>query len=92
LFKGVTILNWTVLFAVYLAFDVFYAKYVLALSKLQALKAANLSVVMYILTVYGTIQYVENPINAIPVALGAWLGTYLTVKHECNGREGKTTR
>jgi hypothetical protein len=88
LFKDITILNWSVLFAVYLLFDVIYAKYVLALSKLQALRAANFSVIMYILTVYGTIQYVQNPINAIPVALGAWCGTYLTIKNECKSNEG----
>jgi hypothetical protein len=86
-FKEIALLNWAVLFAVYLAFDIVYAKYVLALSKLQALKAANLSVIMYFLTVYGTIQYVENPINAIPIALGAWVGTYFTIKHESNKNE-----
>jgi hypothetical protein len=80
---------------VYLAFDIFYAKYVIALSKLEALKAANLSVIMYILTVYGTIQYIDNPLNAIPIAAGAWLGTYLTIKfekHKCNETKGKQVK
>jgi hypothetical protein len=37
---------------------------------------------MYALTAWGTIEYVNNFWNAIPIGLGAWLGTYLTLTNE----------
>ncbi len=73
---------WAGLFTVYLLCDVLYAKYVLAVSKLDALRAANYSLLMYALTVWGTIEYVQNFYNAIPIGLGAWLGTYITLRVE----------
>jgi hypothetical protein len=79
---GIDILTWGGLFAVYLCVDVVYTKYVLAVSKYQALSAANYSLIMYALTVWGTIEYVQNYWNAIPIGLGSWLGTYLTLRNE----------
>jgi hypothetical protein len=55
---------------------------VIAVSKYQALSAANYSLLMYALTAWGTIEYVSNFWNAIPIGLGAWLGTYLTLLNE----------
>jgi hypothetical protein len=79
---GIDILTWCGLFAVYLCVDVVYTKYVIAVSKYQALVAANYSLVMYGLTVWGTIEYVNNYWNVIPIGLGSWLGTYLTLLNE----------
>jgi len=31
---------------------------------------------------YGTINYVKSVINLIPIALGAWVGTYGILKYE----------
>jgi hypothetical protein len=55
---------------------------VFAVSKLQALKSANLSLFMYLLTFWGTIEYVQNPWYAVPIAAASWLGTYITVLNE----------
>jgi hypothetical protein len=82
LIEKINILTWAGLFAVYLCVDVLYTKYVIAVSKYQALSAANYSLLMYALTAWGTIEYVNNFWNAIPIGLGAWLGTYLTLRNE----------
>lgn len=37
---------------------------------------------MYGLTFWGTIEYVHNYWYAIPIGLGSWLGTYITVREE----------
>jgi hypothetical protein len=82
LIKEISILTWGGLFAVYLCVDVLYTKYVIAVSKYQAINAANYSLLMYALTAWGTIEYVNNFWNAVPIGLGAWLGTYLTLHNE----------
>jgi len=78
--NDINLWTWLILFVIYFAFDILYAKYILSVNKLRALKAANLSAVLYLLTVYGTIEYVENVINVIPILLGSWLGTYVSLK------------
>ncbi len=71
--------TWLILFVIYFIFDILYAKYIISVNKLRALRSANISVVMYLLTVFGTIAYVENFINVIPILLGSWLGTYVSI-------------
>jgi hypothetical protein len=46
----------------------------------QALAAAGISSVLYSLLAFGVITYSKNPIYLVPLASGAFLGTYLTVR------------
>jgi hypothetical protein len=81
-FEDVNILTWAILFFAYLIFDILYTKYILSISKLKAIQAASLSVLMYVSTVYGTIKYLENLWNLIPILFASWLGTFLILRYE----------
>jgi hypothetical protein len=69
-----------VIFATYVAVDILYAAYIIAVEKRRPLTAASISSVLYSLLAFGVITYSKNPIYLIPLASGAWLGTYLTVR------------
>jgi hypothetical protein len=78
----INILVWLGLFVLYFAFDILYTMYVMSVSRLNALSAANISALLYVLTAIGTVLYVENWLNIIPILVGAWCGTFLAIKHE----------
>jgi hypothetical protein len=59
---------------------VLYASYVIAVSRLQPVRAALLSSLIYGLLAYGIIQYSQNIAYLIPLSLGAFFGTYLVVR------------
>ena len=59
----------------------FYAEYISAIQHKQAVKASFVSVVTFLLSGIGTINIVENFYRIIPICLGAWLGTYYTVRY-----------
>lgn len=73
---------WVMLFFVSIIYDIVYTKSVLHISRLDAAPAANLSVVLYLMMAYGTVNYMSNLLNLIPLALGAWVGTYGILKWE----------
>ena len=68
-----------VIFVTYVAVDVLYAAYIICVERRQPLRAAAISAVLYSLLAYGVITYSKNPIYLIPLASGAFVGTYLTV-------------
>ena len=82
MFGEIKILVWIILFIVYFAFDILYTRYIMSVTKLKAIQAANISVIMYGLTALGTIQYVENLLNIIPIVIGSWVGTYVIIRYE----------
>lgn len=57
-------------------------RYILAAQKLKPAEASNLSMVITFLGCFGTVQYVNNLWNVIPIALGCWVGTYITLWYE----------
>ena len=75
-------LNAVVIFVTYITIDMLYAYYILCVARKKSLAAANCSAVIYSLLAYGVISYSENVLYIIPLASGAWLGTFLTVKFE----------
>jgi hypothetical protein len=74
---------WTALtvFVVYVFFDILYALYVICVSRQQALSASAISAVLYSLGAYGVMNYLHNPWYLIPLAIGAFIGTYIAVKY-----------
>jgi len=79
--------NWLtalLVFVVYVFFDVLYALYVLCVSRKQAFAASAISSVLYSLGAYGTMSYLHNPWYLIPLAAGAFLGTYIAVRYMGN--------
>ena len=77
---------WTVLFFISIIFDIVYTKSVLYISRLIPKKAAITSVLLYLLTAIGTINYVKNPFNLVPICIGAWIGSYFILKYEAKLR------
>jgi hypothetical protein len=68
------------IFATYVAVDILYALYIIAVEKRRALAAAAISTVLYSLLAFGVITYSKNPLYLVPLASGAFIGTYLTVR------------
>ena len=79
--------NWltaTTVFVVYVLFDILYALYVLCVSRQQAMAAAGISAALYSLGAYGVMNYLHNPWYLIPLACGAFIGTYVAVRYMGN--------
>ena len=70
------------LFCTYVFIDMLYALYILYVGRKQSIAAANCSAIIYSLLAYGVTSYSENIFYLIPLASGAWMGTFLTVKFE----------
>lgn len=73
---------WLGLLVGYFVFDTAYAKYTIYTQKLKSLKAANTSVFMLVMGIAGTYVALKNLFNIAPMALGCWLGTFLTIEWE----------
>ena len=68
------------IFFTYVIIDILYALYIICVGKRQALYSAALSSVIYSLLAFGVVSYSKNILYLIPLASGAFLGTFLTVK------------
>jgi uncharacterized membrane protein YfcA len=68
-------------FAVYVLFDILYALYVMLVGRKKAFAASLVSSALYSLGAYGVMTYLENPWYLAPLALGAFVGTYLAVRY-----------
>lgn len=73
-----------IVFGVYVAFDILYAVYVMCVSRKLAMSASLVSAALYSLGAYGVMTYMENPLYLIPLACGAFVGTFLAVR--CMGK------
>ena len=69
-----------IIFFTYVAIDILYAAYIICVERRRALAAASISSLLYSLLAYGVITYSANPIYLIPLAAGAFAGTYATVR------------
>ena len=78
-----------ILFLTYTIIDMLYAAYILYVSRLQAVKAATCSMIIYCLLAYGVVSYSTNIWYIIPLAMGAWLGSFLTVIYEKRKQKSK---
>jgi hypothetical protein len=89
IFGEINLLTWLCLFIVYFIYDIVYIKYILYVANLNAAYSAHSGVLLYILTAYGTVQYIANLWNIIPIVIASWLGTYLTIRYERNCKRKK---
>ena len=77
--------NYNTAFLVFLAYvviDILYALYVVYVGKRNAVGAAAASALLYSLSAYGVVTFSKNILYIIPLAAGAFLGTYFTVKYQ----------
>lgn len=69
-------------FIAYVALDILFALYTLAVSELRPIQAANTGALMYFLLGFTVFSYTRNPLYIPSVALGSWIGTYVVVEYQ----------
>ena len=71
----------TIVLVAYLLIDAMYAYYTLAITNKMPVMAASVGATMHFLIAFGVLNYVQNYLYIIPVAMGSWIGTYLVVRY-----------
>lgn len=66
-------------FFTYVLIDILYALYIIFVEKRQAFYSALVSSLIYSFGALGILSFSKNVYYIIPLALGAFLGTYFTV-------------
>ena len=77
--------SWQIALSVFLAYvivDMLYAKYTLLVNQLRPAVAATAGALMYFLLAVGVLNYANNALYLVPLAIGSWVGTYFTVERE----------
>lgn len=69
-------------FVAYFVIDILYALYVVYVGKRNAIGAAFASALLYSLSAYGVVTFSKNILYVIPLAFGAFLGTYFTIRYQ----------
>ena len=62
--------------------DAIFALYTVAVINTNPFRAASLSFLTYMLEAVGVVNYVENKLYLLPLAVGAFVGSYAVVKWE----------
>ena len=70
-----------IIFFTYAIIDILYARYIICVNNKKAWSAAFISSIIYSLLAFGVVSYSKNIYYLIPLASGAFLGTFITVKH-----------
>lgn len=69
--------------------DAVFALYTVAVMKTQPFRAASMSFLTYIVEAVSVVSYIENKLYLIPLAFGAFAGSYLIVKWEATKKDRK---
>jgi hypothetical protein len=64
------------------ALESIFALYTLAVTKHKALEASMWSLISYFLLAVGILNFINNKWYTVPLALGAFAGTYVVVTRE----------
>jgi hypothetical protein len=72
------------IFVVYIFIDILYTLYIIYVGERSAIKAACTTSAIYVLIAFGVVNYSKNPWYILPLASGAFLGTYLAVRFKKN--------
>lgn len=72
-------LTYMLLFIFYLILDVLYAYYIMAITELKAFKSSLTSAIIMGMSLFGTIEVIKDHWNAVPIILGCFCGTYISV-------------
>lgn len=71
----------SIVFVAYLLVDAMYAYYTLAVTKNKPVAAASVGATMHFLIAFGVLNYVQNYLYILPLAIGSWIGTYFVVRY-----------
>ena len=69
-------------FIAYMLIDAMYAYYTLAVTRKRPVISASVGAMMHFLIAFGVLNYVENYLYVVPLALGSWCGTYIVVRRD----------
>jgi hypothetical protein len=69
-------------FTAYVVVDGMYAYYTIMVTTKKPLASATVGASMHFLIAFGVLNYVQNYLYLIPLALGSWVGTYVVVSYE----------
>ena len=70
------------IFIAYLVVDGLYVQYTLHVTQYKAYSAATVGALMHFILAFGVLNYVNNFLYVVPLAVGSWIGTFLVVKRE----------
>ena len=70
------------LFVLYSLVEFLDSSLTLSITRHESLKSANTTLILYIILGIEVLAFVSNYLYTIPIALGAWLGTYVLVERE----------
>ena len=76
-------MSYTIFFAVFFATlvtDALWALYMIKVTAKAPFLAASYGSLIHILTAFTVISYTKNYLYLIPLVIGSFIGTYLTVK------------
>lgn len=68
------------IFFTYMIIDCLYAAYVISVNRGLAAFASLCTAIIYSLLAFGVLSYSKNVWYLVPLASGAFIGTYITVK------------
>lgn len=69
-------------FVAYFFIDAMYAIYTLKVVDKKPFASASIGAVMHFFLAFGVINYVQNYLYVIPLAIGSFCGTYIVVLYE----------
>lgn len=75
-----------IIFFAYLVIDALYAYYTISVIERRPFVSANTGFIMHFLLAFGVVNYVQNYLYVLPLALGSWIGTYIIVSREKNNK------
>lgn len=64
----------------FILLDIAWARYTMFIAEKNALFSAYYAAIIPIISGVLTIRFIDNHLNLIPMAIGGFIGTYLTVK------------
>jgi hypothetical protein len=70
------------IFFAYLLVDAMYAYYTIAVIKKKPFTSASVGALMHFLLAFGVLNYVQNYLYVLPLAIGSFIGTYLVVRYD----------
>ena len=68
------------IFTTYFIFDMFYAYYILCIESRQNLMSSFMAGMITSLSAFGVVSFSKNMLYVVPLFLGAFAGTYFTMK------------
>lgn len=70
------------IFATYVVIDMLYAYYIMCVEERRPFRAAMTTSIIYSLLAYGVVSYSQNIFYLIPLASGAFFGTFVMVAYK----------